>query len=76
MWLVIAVGGFWAEPDEVDDFKDAARIDDENRDKPPHLIVASGVPESIALDSEYPDYEKEEESERHKHESGRQRKIQ
>jgi len=42
-------GGFGAEPDEIDNFKNAECVDDEKRDEPPFLAVASGIPERIAL---------------------------
>jgi len=54
------------EPDEIDDLKDAERVDDEERDEPPLLSVSCGVPKSISFENNGPEYDDEEEWKKYK----------
>jgi len=45
----------WAEPNEIDDLENTKRVDDEERDEPPSLTSARGVPECEALNNHTPD---------------------
>ena len=66
---------FRTEPDEVNDFQDADRVDDQESDKPPFLRIAGGVPERIALDGDGPERRDDDDRDKREHELGRERGI-
>lgn len=61
-----------AEPDEVDDLKDAERVDDEEGDEPPFLAIAGGVPESEPFDNDSPERHDDDEGDEREHKFGRE----
>ena len=60
-----------AEPNEIDDFENAERIDDKECDEPLLLTVTCGVPESVSFDSDCPDCCEDDEGEYCEHECRR-----
>jgi len=64
-----------AEPDEVDDFQDAERIDDQEGNEPLLLAAACGVPERVTLQDNSPQYRHENKRYEDARESRRQRRI-
>ena len=57
------MGFLRAEPDKIDELEDADSVDDKQRDKPPGLAGACGIPEREALKDDRPDDEDEDERE-------------
>ena len=66
----------FAEPDEIDEFKNTEGVDNEKRDKPPLLGVASGVPERIALQNNRPEHQDDNQRNKRHHKLGRKGRIQ
>ena len=52
---MMRMGRCRAEPDEIDDFKDADRVDNEKCDEPPFLTAAGGIPERVPFQDNSPD---------------------
>ena len=58
----------WAEPDKIDNFKDAERVENEKCDEPLFLAAARRVPESKSFQNSSPDHYDDEEGENRAHE--------
>ena len=56
---MMRMGGVRTVPNEIDNFKNAERVDDEECDKPPLLTAARSMPECIALDDDSPECDDE-----------------
>lgn len=68
-------GGLGAEPDEVDDFENAERVDNQQGDKPFLLTTACSVPERISLQNDSPKRHDENEWDKDAHKSRRERRV-
>jgi putative Holliday junction resolvase len=68
-----------AEPDKIDDLEDTERVDDEEREEPPLLAGARGVPECEAFENYSPDkcdrYEREKGNKEAMREGGVDRRV-
>src|SRR3989344_8736787 len=65
-----------AEPDKIDKFKNAERVDNQKRDKPPLLLVAGGAPELVALQNNRPQHQNDNQRDKRRHKLGCKRRIQ
>src|SRR3989344_7883518 len=66
----------FAEPDEIDEFKNTEGVDNEKRDEPPLLRVARRVPQRIALKNNRPEHQDDNERNKRYHKLGRKGRIQ
>jgi len=56
-FFIAEVGRRRTEPDEIDDFEDAKGVDNEERDEPPLLAIACGMPEREAFEDDGPEHD-------------------
>lgn len=65
----------WAEPDEIDDFKDTEGVDDKESDEPAFLAAACCVPKRVSFNGDRPERYDYKKWKKCNHESGSERRI-